>query len=1163
MAQVGTAVPGNVNLSRQKPYAVSAYSRRVKSLANNAQAFGPDSYINITLDTSTPGSFLDPLQSYLKFDLQIQNSNPFNDFVSFGAAGAASLIEEFRIYVQGTPIEEILQYNVFYELAMNQNGQCQQPFNLFKSNPANGQGVAAVFSQSAIKPPMVDFDGRPMYGTVVHAPSSSVSNGRSVSWAFPTPAQIGGASDRFLNAKIVGSQSTMHQTICFSGCRPYYTSVPASKTTLVADAHALLMGGSSTLFTDANAALGDTTAGITNVAASANIFPAGTRDPTTGLYSNNILTSPKVNGLLNKLSPSVGQVGMNAYQGHYTCADASNAAFANYLATDGGILPYAGTTVEFPSLFGLAGDLNPDLDPHNPLNWCSFIPSSDIRPDTKTLGPDNLQDYFMFLANTKFIPVGVQGWDKADAAAYDTVKTPPGQQTFSSNNFRNLRALPNGGSTFTYTCCIPLISGVLGSFAEKCWPTMLIAPGSMYIQIRTATAQKAFQLSMDPCRRVLGTIRDYLPFGGSIGGVFGQCGGNAELIALDGNLATNSALYNATFTGAAINGLPFGVGHLPRDTFSEYTGPQNFVPTATGVSVRKNPVKIHSYINGYACIGATLASANQSLSQKYLQDAGGGYTGAGVGLMFRPYGVAAMEGRWTIGKAYVSQSAGTTVKNLFPTTEEGGVILPFATATGLPAFGTNLTPNQSLDSSLGTGIALRSPIASAHSVGAFANNFVGGDVAPVLTTTDVKVELSPAGIPLPQYWLHAAPWSMKEFFVGYDAATKQYTFTGIPQVGVAHEALACYGTFLSASVPQCRRVFTNRYDGLTTYLLQNIEFVSQQIILPDSVSASILEDAAQGDISITANSLHNYQTPIAQSNSQNLIIPAKIASANTMYCLFVPQSFVSGDEAFCYNSLRGVCPFGSVSINNGLVRNGLTSAYNRIDGKLGYEAGRISLTNIPCSSGLFQVQMKVGNELIPQQPLTSIAELVTENVKAQHKLFDTSSNVNATYALTTKVSSIFGQNTNYGLAYDVLKSGSFTTAFVSAELCDDQTAINNPAMTWVYACEANYIQSTTNTAQKGLNDYVIRREPYGFELFQPPESSFVLAFDMDTWSRVSDVTRSGKYLGNNTITLNLNNAIALGVSPNDSGSNGYTMQTFVVHDIRFSFQAGGSVVSYY
>ena len=164
----GTAVPGNVNLAKQKPYAVSAYSRRVKSLANNAQAFGPDSYVNITLDTSTPGSFLDPLQSYLKWDLSIVNSNPFADYVSFGQAGAASLIEEFRIYVQGTPIEEILQYNVFYELAMNQNSQCQQPYELFI--PSKNQNISSIFHLSAIKPPMVDRVGKPMFGRVVKPP---------------------------------------------------------------------------------------------------------------------------------------------------------------------------------------------------------------------------------------------------------------------------------------------------------------------------------------------------------------------------------------------------------------------------------------------------------------------------------------------------------------------------------------------------------------------------------------------------------------------------------------------------------------------------------------------------------------------------------------------------------------------------------------------------------------------------------------------------------------------------------------------------------------------------------------------------------------------------------------------------------------------------------
>jgi hypothetical protein len=116
----------------------------------------------------------------------------------------------------------------------------------------------------------------------------------------------------------------------------------------------------------------------------------------------------------------------------------------------------------------------------------------------------------------------------------------------------------------------------------------------------------------------------------------------------------------------------------------------------------------------------------------------------------------------------------------------------------------------------------------------------------------------------------------------------------------------------------------------------------------------------------------------------------------------------------------------------------------------------------------------------------------------------------------------------------------------------------------VYACEANFLSSANSpAAAKSMSSYVIPRKPCQLEAFEPPASTFVIAFDLDTWSRYTDVTRSGKFLGNNTITLTMQNANALGLTPQQSRSGGYVLQTFVVHDIRFSFQAGGSVVSYY
>ena len=1178
MATTGTAVPGNVNLSRQKPYAVSAYSRRVKSLANNAQAFGPDSYVNITLDTSTPGSFLDPLQSYLKFDVVIRNSNVFADFISFGASGAASLIEEFRIYVQGTPIEEILQYNVFYELAMNQNGQCQQPFHMFRQSSVT-QGISSIFHTSAIKAPMTDMDGRPMFGESRQCPSQSTS-ARGVSWAYPIDATNNDTTNpKFLGAQMIGSQASVGTRLCFSGCRPFFEGTQNSTNKIaIADPHALIWGCNTT--TTTGAGVGDVDVTLSTAATNGLLMPGYYRAPNPANVAvtpdGQILnlptttqTVPSDRSATGRLTGSVGQCGLDFEQMHYVNATGgARTQFTNYLSQKSGIMPYAGSTVEFPSIFTSSGAgqtgtwLDPDFDPRNPLNWCAMLPITEIRPDVRVLGPDNLQDYFMFLSNTKYIPIGMPGRNKYDAGSYATTITPSGFQTFGSNNFRNLLEYRGtdaaNGREYIYTCCIPLISGVLGSFADKCWPTMLVAPGSMYIQIRTATAAKAFQLSMDPCRRVLGTVRDYLPFGGSMGGVFGQFGNTSIGVTVGGrgNLAMGSEFFNTDTSNIATAST--AIGYLPRNTFTDYTGPKKIDLSATQCSVVANPNKVHSYLNGFGCIGASLLSANQYMTNKYINPTDTATKGAA--LMFRPFGVAALEGRWTIGKAYVSQFTGTVAGDFMQATEEGMKILPAPDANGNPGQGTNLTPDASFAWANG-GVSAPATGSIVSATGLSGNAAAGGQGATQRLQGDVQVEFTPAGIPLPQYVLHARPWERKEFFCHINA-TKQYVFSGAIQSDIAHEASACYGTFLSASVPQCRRVFTNNSEnGTTTYILQNIEFVSQQIILPDSVSASILEDAAQGDISITSNSVHNYQTPISQSNSQNLIIPAKIASANTMYCLFVPQAYVSGNEAYLYNSLRGICPFGSVHTRtSALSKNGLLDAYDTSIAALGVADNDLEVINIQCSQGAFQVQLKVGNELIPQQPLTTITELVAENVKAQHKLFDTRSNINATMNLTTTLRRTFGTAYTDGLAFDVIRGGGFCTTFISAAFCDDQTAINAPATAYAYACEANRVGSGT---QKGLYDYVLRRLPNQMELFQPPESTFCLAFDMDTWSRVSDVARSGKYLGNNTITLNLQNALALGDSSTNTGSGGYTLQTFVVHDIRFSFQAGGSVVSYY
>jgi len=128
------AIPKSLNLGLHKPTSVPAYTRRVTSIATNAQTFTENDLANIVLDTSTPGSFLDPSQSCIQFDLQITNSNPYIDYANFSACGAGALIQEFRIICQGTPIEEILDYNTMFEMWMDIGGFCQEEFKMYHLN---------------------------------------------------------------------------------------------------------------------------------------------------------------------------------------------------------------------------------------------------------------------------------------------------------------------------------------------------------------------------------------------------------------------------------------------------------------------------------------------------------------------------------------------------------------------------------------------------------------------------------------------------------------------------------------------------------------------------------------------------------------------------------------------------------------------------------------------------------------------------------------------------------------------------------------------------------------------------------------------------------------------------------------------------------------------
>ena len=1299
MTEVGTAIPENVNLAKVKPVAVNSYARRIKSYATNAQTFGEQQYIKIQLETSTPGAFYDPLQSYIKMDVSIFNTNPYIDFFSWGTAGAAALWEEWRIFQQGTPVEEILQYNVLHQLMMDLNGVCKKPYPMFRSCEYK-QPIDEKFHLNAIKPPMVSQSGNPMY---YQALLRNVVN-QSCTWgiANSTGTFAGLAGKPYLLSSSSPGVS-FHRFIVQIGQQGSPTvslnTVASQRTVVPFDLPALLLGRQSA------GAPGSGPGAFYGGPSGATTAPSGNQG--TGNNSNalpnvSIAVQTPTNG--NTVAPGVNAI-TAAFNPINQWVDVTDGMIGPPF-TSGLLAPASNSGV--PPALSLFGSTvafygkGPDYDQYNPLNWPWNMPNDRaLRRDAQPI--ENMSDYFMFLSNVKYIPVGLPGQPRPTAGnptAYGAPST-----AASSINFTNTTAYspPSGFTTTTtkFTVCIPPISGILGSMAQKAFPAMLCAPGSTYIEIKTAQAVKAFQVSMDPCRRVLGTNRDFVPFGGSIGGVFGQfnyvsADDISQTVATDWSnsitglsTAISQNLCSLQYLGTPTSGTVPTVTSPPTLAQTPWTSnylfgigsgqvinadPAVYNPTSTpiaqGIVSQLNVTKRPAPLGCFACIGANLAPINNYLNSASYS----GYT-ANWNLMFSPFSVAAMEGVWTtyemtdarfttilwehdnnnrntiyygsvsildqptVGSQNVqgNNSMAATLSNTGPSSSSGYLNTSLVALSGTPVgiFNNDTTIGTRYNTANnGSGVLdqysamvsvsnnAANTVTTTTSFGGFAQwatatksnsgrytfhaqQGVGsGGLNNFLPSYNMEMQNigfcgHPAGVPLPQYMLVTYPWLKKSLYVSTNNGTlvnpvAQYQIFG-DNVGVGDlcsETTACYGTYLPKVCAQALRCFNAGNTNYLQYQISNVEFVTEQVLIPQGATEAILSLAARGDISISTTGVRMYASPVNSSISQNIIIPAKIGNANAWYGVLQPQNYISGTEAQLYDGCSRFCPFTQVysadTVNcqtSASTIPSITSLASFISSNSAkYAVGQstpLVTVNVPAVTGAFQMQLICGNELIPQQPLQSPVEIISELAKCQHRLYDTDSTYNIDFALcpssgypgnTAVPIATFSPGSTANLYYDALLDNGFCTAFTFAPFLDDQTYIVNPSWNYIGAAMWNSTVASSqgypglsNTSYKSTNSLYGARGEYTLPFFQPLASNWVFAIDLDTWPGYSDVVRSGKFLGNVVTTLRLENAIALAITAANqyTGLNGLQLLSYIPHDLRLSWQAGGSLVSYY
>jgi hypothetical protein len=1055
-----TAVPKSLNLGSVKPTTIPAYSRRVESIATNAQEFTESGIANIVLDTSTPGSFLDPQQSLLQFDIAITNTNPYIDYINLSSCGIGSIIQEMRIICQGTPIEEILDYNLMFEMFMDLGGHAQEEFKMYLENSWRAPVLPGLSDLNFVKPPMVDREGVIMCPTLVNQFGDSnlgcIHN------------EDGQQTIDFYDLANPSGLTNPWSGIGFAPCRGLGINGNVERD----DTYTTKTVGNGF------------TLNATDGSAFSQRAPGTAISTVTGAYNDKGANAGTCGNYIHLYEPGVNRCTLSTAPGNIRTQTWTDRLDNTY--------------VTWPSTI-------------RPEPWQKSEARQRNESDARQY---RIQDYMEFLANVKNIPVGIQpaksfiANDDAMNRAYTTgsganaVLKNGGETKLANWNFATVSNHLNGTTvptTVNYSISLPIFSGIIGLWAEKQFPTMLISPGSFYIQIKFAKAAQAFQAAMDPCRRVFGTYRDYVCNAGLPTFYKTEYRGQNLTSA---RTATVTADQNLALTTAGTLGWDFAwqgiLGLAPPQAAAATTLDLGVKLATAGNGFRNN---IYSNVidtdiaSGGTSSATTISAATSSTVQYNL-----GAARLGTGTTYCSNHVGQGEG-YTTGHAkpqYVPRktpwlSGGHAFKNGWADMTAKTVSTADGTVAGTGGSSLNGNPYNSSNTS--------------------------SDVAFVL------------------------------------------------------EKYVCFGTYLPASTAQVRRTTQTTCLGITNpsggdtglnnklaYTVRNLKYVGIQTILPDEVTASIVRTAASSDISLHAQSVRTYRTLMAQSLNQNLILPVKVASANSMWVVFQNQKMIE-DTNYC--SCTRTCPFTSLTWTRDSKFSVGSNTAPKVQG-------------VSTASNAFSIQLRIGNELLPIQPINNIQQVMIELVRSIHGMSDMNTNLPMFGTIKSKIAaeaandgSTYSSTSRTATNFTMLKNNDFCTPFVPWQALDDQTITNNPAF-------LDYLQygNVVSTAGTGVSTHTALGGPasgqfndrgiYTLPMFLPPISKFLLGFDLDTFPGTNDSARSGRYLGNAPLTLQMTNTYQA-QNPSLSGDNPDTIiaTAIVLHDIRFSIMAGGQVLSYY
>jgi hypothetical protein len=779
------------------------------------------------------------------------------------------------------------------------------------------------------------------------------------------------------------------------------------------------------------------------------------------------------------------------------------------------------------------------------------------------------QDYFTFLANVKSIPIGCKSVYQRDSnTGVFTVGSPDTDN--ATTLYETTDAFSNG--VFTMMVSIPLLGGIIGLQATKAFPTFICSDLSLVLTL--STCMKAASFTMDPCRRIVGTRRDYCVwYGNVLAGIY-------QSTYITPNLTPTGITNSYNLTIGNSNELKYGrvsQWAMMSNYMDGHAGGaisinnQNYSAANTTISTGNTTAHGLMSIDNRAAFQHVCPSLGQGVIATYAGDVGNGQSN----YPSFPYG------GFIAPENLDSTSSGAT-DNVDPVNRMTALV-------GTPTFSNSVTPMWTSFIQQGTVPQYFIPSRYQKSQVQTQGTPFSSSTVQVMTVAPIgqgssALCIANSGLAYTANMLPMQQW--KNYTVASGLITGSQ-YRGTPNIG--NDAMGCFGTYLEQSQPQSKRCFNNynkstssstyitdpQISGIQylknftgqggtqsypTFTISQVSLICHQILLPDTIAAQIAAMASQGVIKIQTKSTRTYTNiqNVSASATQNIIVPTRLAIANTAIFLFRhPEQVSTGDKQGMYHSLSGYNPFGMCSFTPDTYSfTGTVTAPSIV----GMAASSATPTQ---NSQNWSAQLQIGAQYYPVQAITNCTELIGEVEKTNHSMFSldhgrammgvirNAAKTNlSTYTSSTQWTAVSGTLTTdvigasgtvaaqydyeggsatstwlpSGLSYsfpycssntlpdatevDILSSDTFWTVWQDPDYMLDQTIINNSQM--------RHLTNAQNIAEPSLNYWVpVPQGKYHVNAFVTPKSKFYLPFELDSFAGISDVTSSGTYLGQN------------------------------------------------